>query len=324
MNRLLRTVSTVAAGSGGHRGELRGAARSGPGNDIVGESGRPGVHGGPPRDVVVAAAAARGRRTGRPEPPGTRDRRRPAAPGRQAGLLPRRAAGAGRRRAAGGRRFPLPRPSWPPPAYGFAGFVALMAASVLLVIAAGELLLQHNYGSPDAPRSWPRQPVSPALLTTAVLALLVFLLVLVLTAAGKARLGRRPGLGAGRAAHGRRVRCVPPGGRHGAAPPGYSRCPRRPGRGAARHHRPPGGADPRGHPHRPGRRPAADPEQRLGGGAGPVCVRGDRPGRNILVAGDRGRSRPRGGGHRHRGHPGARPGPAGRGSAPLPRQEVSA
>ena len=59
--------------------------------------------------------------------------------------------------------------------YGFAGFVALMAASVLLVIAAGELLLQHNYGSPDAPRSWPRQPVSPALLTTAVLALLVFL-----------------------------------------------------------------------------------------------------------------------------------------------------
>ena len=45
--------------------------------------------------------------------------------------------------------------------YGFAGFVALMAACVLLVIAAGELLLQRNYGSPDAPRSWPRQPVSP-------------------------------------------------------------------------------------------------------------------------------------------------------------------
>jgi lysylphosphatidylglycerol synthetase-like protein (DUF2156 family) len=67
-----------------------------------------------------------------------------------------------------------------------------MAASVLLVIAAGELLLQHNYGSPYAPPSWPRQPVSPALLTTAVLALLVFLLVLVLTAAGQARLGEGP------------------------------------------------------------------------------------------------------------------------------------
>ena len=77
--------------------------------------------------------------------------------------------------------------------YGFAGLVALMAAAVLLVITAGELLLQHNYGAPDAPRSWPRQPVSPALLTTAVLALLVFLVVLIVTAVGNARLAEGPG-----------------------------------------------------------------------------------------------------------------------------------
>jgi hypothetical protein len=77
--------------------------------------------------------------------------------------------------------------------YGVAGVVALTAASVLLVIAAGEFLLQHNYGSPEAPRGWPRQPVSPALLTTAVLALLVFLAVLGVTAVGQARLAEGPG-----------------------------------------------------------------------------------------------------------------------------------
>ncbi|SDK48550.1 hypothetical protein SAMN04487916_101245 [Arthrobacter sp. ov407] len=77
--------------------------------------------------------------------------------------------------------------------YGFAGFVALTAASVLLVIAAGEFLLQRNYGTPAAPRGWPRQPVSPALLTTAVLALFVFLAVLGVAAVGQARLAEGPG-----------------------------------------------------------------------------------------------------------------------------------
>ena len=67
-----------------------------------------------------------------------------------------------------------------------------MAAAVLLVITAGELLLQHKYGSPEAPRSWPRQPVSPALLTTAVVALLIFLVVLIVTAVGNARLAEGP------------------------------------------------------------------------------------------------------------------------------------
>jgi hypothetical protein len=77
--------------------------------------------------------------------------------------------------------------------YGVAGVAALMAALVLLVIAAGELLLQHNYGRPDARRGWPRQPVSPALLTTAVVALLVFPVVLGVTALGLARLSEGPG-----------------------------------------------------------------------------------------------------------------------------------
>jgi hypothetical protein len=77
--------------------------------------------------------------------------------------------------------------------FGIAGIVALMAGLVLLVIAAGELLLQRNYGTPEAPRTWPRQPVSPALLATAVLAVLVYAAAIVGTAAGQARLAEDPG-----------------------------------------------------------------------------------------------------------------------------------
>ncbi|SKB44554.1 hypothetical protein SAMN05660473_00749 [Arthrobacter sp. 49Tsu3.1M3] len=77
--------------------------------------------------------------------------------------------------------------------YGLAGLVALTGTCVLLVIASGELVLQRNYGSPEAPRTWPRQPVSAALLTTAVLALLVFLATLAATAAGQALLAEDPG-----------------------------------------------------------------------------------------------------------------------------------
>ncbi len=52
--------------------------------------------------------------------------------------------------------------------------VALMAAAALLVAAAGELLLDRNYGSPAAPRTWPRQAVSPALLTTVTAAVALY------------------------------------------------------------------------------------------------------------------------------------------------------
>jgi len=77
--------------------------------------------------------------------------------------------------------------------YGLAGLVALMGTCVLLVIAGGELVLQRNYGSPEAPRTWPRQPVNAALLTTAVLALLVFLAALAVTTAGRALLAEDSG-----------------------------------------------------------------------------------------------------------------------------------
>lgn len=77
--------------------------------------------------------------------------------------------------------------------YGLAGLVAVMGTCVLLVIAGGELVLQRNYGTTEAPRTWPRQPVSPALLTTAVLALLVFLAALAVTAAGQALLAEDRG-----------------------------------------------------------------------------------------------------------------------------------
>jgi hypothetical protein len=60
--------------------------------------------------------------------------------------------------------------------------VAMAAASVLVTAAAGELLMQRNYGSPETSRSWPRQPVSPALLTTAIAALTLLVAVVVVTA----------------------------------------------------------------------------------------------------------------------------------------------
>lgn len=74
--------------------------------------------------------------------------------------------------------------------YGPAAFVALLAVLALLVIAAGELLLQRKYASADEPRTWPRQPVGPVLLTTLILALPVFLATLLVTAQGNSLLGQ--------------------------------------------------------------------------------------------------------------------------------------
>jgi hypothetical protein len=77
--------------------------------------------------------------------------------------------------------------------YGPPGFVALVAVLALLVLAAGELLLERNYASPDERRIWPRQPVGPALFTTAILALLIFLAALVVTDHGNSLLGQDGG-----------------------------------------------------------------------------------------------------------------------------------
>jgi hypothetical protein len=65
---------------------------------------------------------------------------------------------------------------------------AVMAVCVLLAILAGELLLERNYGSSSAARRWPVQPVAPALLTAAIVGLLLLAVVMVPTSVGEAAL----------------------------------------------------------------------------------------------------------------------------------------
>lgn len=192
MNRLLRTVSTVAAGLAVIAGNF--ASRPDPAQGLTSWTNFAGLAATvvllvmwwwrPPR----LAAATLGVRN-RPESGVSTGRQHPAARlvsslGALLGLA------AAVPLVAGAFLSPLLVAA---ASYGLAGVVALTAASVLLVIAAGESLLQRNYGSPEAPRGWPRQPVSPALLSTAALALLIFLAVLSVTAAGQARLAEGPG-----------------------------------------------------------------------------------------------------------------------------------
>jgi hypothetical protein len=66
--------------------------------------------------------------------------------------------------------------------------VAMAAAAVLVATAAGEMLMQRNYGAPEAPRAWPHQPVSPALLSTGIASLALLAGVVVVTAAAQAAL----------------------------------------------------------------------------------------------------------------------------------------
>jgi hypothetical protein len=65
---------------------------------------------------------------------------------------------------------------------------AVMAGCVLLAILAGELLLERNYGTASTVRGWPVQPVAPALLTAAIIGLLLLAVVIVMTAVGEATL----------------------------------------------------------------------------------------------------------------------------------------
>lgn len=191
MNRLLRTVSTVAAGLGVIAGNF--AARSDPSTGTPSWTNPAGLAGTavllvmwrwrPPR-LVAAGLGARNR----PEAGLAPGRQHPAARlvsslGALLGLAAAVPLLAG---------VFLAQALMAAASYGFAGFVAMMAASVLMVITAGELLLQRNYGTPEAPRRWPRQPAGPALLSTAVLALMVFLVVLIVTALGQGRLAAGP------------------------------------------------------------------------------------------------------------------------------------
>lgn len=192
MNRLLRTVSTVAAGLAAVAGNF--AARPDPAQGMTSWGNPEALACGvvllvmwgwrPPR-LATAGLGARNR----PEPGIAAGRQHPAARlVSSLGALLGLAAAVPLLTGAFLAQALLAAAS-----YGPAGLVALMAVLVLLVIAAGELLLQHNYGRPEAPRGWPRPPVSPALLTTAVLALLAFLVVLLVTALGQARLAEGPG-----------------------------------------------------------------------------------------------------------------------------------
>ncbi|XAS66492.1 hypothetical protein V3C33_13440 [Micrococcaceae bacterium Sec5.7] len=68
-----------------------------------------------------------------------------------------------------------------------------MATAILLAIIGGELLLQRNYGTVDAHSDWPRQALSPALLTAAIMAILLLAVVLIVTAVGESGPGQEPG-----------------------------------------------------------------------------------------------------------------------------------
>lgn len=66
--------------------------------------------------------------------------------------------------------------------------VTVSAVLVLLTIAAGELLIARNYGHPEVPLGWPRQPVSKGLLTFSIVSATVFAVTLVLTGTGQSLL----------------------------------------------------------------------------------------------------------------------------------------
>jgi hypothetical protein len=76
--------------------------------------------------------------------------------------------------------------------WGMPGWVALIAALILLAIAAGEWLTGNNYGHRDTAIDWPRQPVSRGLLTTAIIGAALLAMAIVLTAVGQSVLYEAP------------------------------------------------------------------------------------------------------------------------------------
>ncbi|UKA48778.1 hypothetical protein LFT48_15190 [Arthrobacter sp. FW305-123] len=64
---------------------------------------------------------------------------------------------------------------------------ALAATALLIVIAAGELLMARNYGRPHAPARWPRQPVSRGLLSFAIGSALILAVAVAFAVAAETR-----------------------------------------------------------------------------------------------------------------------------------------
>ncbi|MCT9869328.1 hypothetical protein [Paenarthrobacter aurescens] len=76
-------------------------------------------------------------------------------------------------------------PGRPPETWAFPSMVGLVAVVLLAAIAAGELLTAKNYGSSDAPKEWPRQPVSKGLLSFAIGSSLVLAVAVAFAVAGE-------------------------------------------------------------------------------------------------------------------------------------------
>ncbi|MFJ4168079.1 hypothetical protein ACIPY3_01080 [Paenarthrobacter sp. NPDC089714] len=63
--------------------------------------------------------------------------------------------------------------------------ISVTATLILLAVAAGELLIARNYGDPEAPLHWPRQAVSKGLFYFALASAAVFLVTIVMTGMGE-------------------------------------------------------------------------------------------------------------------------------------------
>ena len=76
-------------------------------------------------------------------------------------------------------------PPRPPAVWSFPVLTGIVAVLLLASIAAGDLLAARNYGTPDAPVHWPRQPVSRGLLSFAIGSTLVLALAVAFAVAGE-------------------------------------------------------------------------------------------------------------------------------------------
>ncbi|UVJ38601.1 hypothetical protein [Arthrobacter sp. CJ23] len=198
MNRLLRTVSTIAAGLAAVAGNFAlatppGVLPDGPGLPLAGLNVPVLVnlvvllamwwwHAGDLPSLAAAKAAERGTPLSH-DPAAHPAARLSASIGVGLGVV------AGMPLLAGLFFIPALAAAG---AWGLPGMVAFVAALLLLAIAAGELVIRANYGKADAPVEWPAQPVSRGLLATAIVAAFLLVSVLVITAVGQNALYQAP------------------------------------------------------------------------------------------------------------------------------------